>query len=304
MVRSSGTKTIVTRDKDPTGLRGVQKRFDQEVGLGGRPSTSLTEIKLLLKKGTALTLNLIGSELTLADALALEKAMPPAPDGHQILCGEGSIDVARGVITGAPFKELELTAADAALIRASCWSAGVQTLELELGHSLPIKSLTKGPSPPLSTCRITADDMPLLCGLMALDRSKAVTKLDLPANQFGDDGAITLARQLATGALPGLLCLNLSANNLSDVAVEELAAAAADGGMARLVELHLGSNPSISNDGLSALGYNARGGASFRELQTLELSGCSIGSSGVEALADDFAEGAMPSLQASHLHLL
>ena len=265
----------------------LQKRYDQEVNLGGRPTTSLTEIKMTLRRGEAVKLDLLGSGMSVADARALK--LHVAPDGPQLLCGD-RIDLANGILTGAPFSDLKLTPADATLIRSCCMDSGVRQLTFELGHSLPLKALAAD-VPPLSSCQLVSVDMPLLCALMSLDVS--VTALDLPANQIGDAGAATLADMLRRGGLPILTRLNLVANNIGDQALEEIAAAAMEGALPKLVDLHLGSNPSISSAGADALG---RGGG-FRALQMLELSNCSIDSRGLDALTRHFAAGAMPALR-------
>lgn len=108
-------------------------------------------------------------------------------------------------------------------------------------------------------------------------------------NAIGDEGLAGLARSLKPTRVWQIV---LSENEIGDAGVKALAQAIGEGsGFASLTHLYLDQNKGISDEGAVALA------AVLHRLPLLEMLGlhkCSIGDTGIRALADAVRKGAMP----------
>lgn len=123
--------------------------------------------------------------------------------------------------------------------------------------------------------------------------------LDLTENDIGPAGANALATAISSGSLGNLKELHLYFNQIRDTGMIKLSRAIASGSLPNLSQLGLGDNK-IGDAGVSALA-GAIASGSLGNLQKLYLFRNNIGNDGMKAFAEALARGSMGALQLLYL---
>jgi len=140
------------------------------------------------------------------------------------------------------------------------------------------------------------DDITFFCG--ASDYLAHVVELDMSGNSFGDSGLETLASELMPVAgrlLANVRWLGLNDCGISDQGAISFASILESGAFCQLEFLSFVGN-SIGDDGISAVAVTAQRTGTLRLLRHLNFGSNEIADNGCSMLTHALAHGALPSL--------